>query len=138
MRHLFSAALAAMTLSTSADAAYDWKSVQIHGGGYVPGIAFHPKAGGPVYARTDVGGAYRLASNRSDWSPLNDASNNGDDMGSIAIGLDADDTNYVYLTGGLYLATAWGGGATFLFTLAPEGSGAVRDADPHGCVLVCQ
>ena len=114
MRHLLAAALTTLTLSTSANAAYDWKSVQIHGGGYVPGIAFHPTAGGPVYARTDVGGAYRLATNRNDWIPLNDAATNGDDMGSIAIGLDPDDTNYVYLTGGLYLATAWGGGATFL------------------------
>jgi hypothetical protein len=115
-RHLGVAAAAALALSaTRADAAYAWKSVQIWGGGYVPGVSFHPKAGGPVYARTDVGGAYRLDPRTgTSWIPLNDMFTDGNDMGSIAIGLDPDDTNYVYLTGGLYTALTWGGGGSFL------------------------
>ena len=36
MRHLIAVALTALTLTTSADAAYDWKSVQIHGMRLVP------------------------------------------------------------------------------------------------------
>jgi len=108
-------ALCIALLASQAQSAYNWKSVQIHGGGYVPGIAFHPKAGGPVYARTDVGGAYRLnPSNPKSWLPLNDGFTSGNDMGSIAIGLDPDDTNYVYLTGGLYLSVAWAGSGSFL------------------------
>jgi hypothetical protein len=114
MNSMRSAALAALALGLPTEAAYTWKNVQIHGGGYVPGIAFHPVAGGPAYARTDVGGAYRLAANKRDWIPLNDGFASGNDMGSIAIGLDETDTNAVYLTGGLYLSVAWAGGGSFL------------------------
>ena len=39
---------------------YVWKNVQMVGGGFVDGIIFHPTAKGVRYARTDMGGAYRL------------------------------------------------------------------------------
>jgi len=86
-----------------ANAQYTWKSVQIWGGGYVPGVAFHPAENGLTYIRTDVGGAYRLESDKRAWMPLNDMFTKGHDMGSIAIGLDAGNPNVVYVTGGLYL-----------------------------------
>ena len=107
--------LALLLGSVPAVAAYSWKSVQIWGGGYVPGIAFHPTANGPAYARTDVGGAYRLSpTNGKDWIPLNDMFTSGDDMSSLAIGLDPSDTNYVYLTGGTYTTLSWCNAASFL------------------------
>jgi xyloglucan-specific exo-beta-1,4-glucanase len=49
-----------------------WKSVNIGGGGgFVPGIVFHPKAEGVAYARTDIGGLYRLNADDS-WTALTD------------------------------------------------------------------
>ncbi|MDR0305326.1 MAG: hypothetical protein LBI42_00660 [Chitinispirillales bacterium] len=93
-------------------AAYNWNNVQIWGGGYVPGVAFHPTEEGLTYIRTDVGGAYRLESDKRTWRPLNDMFDNSNDMGSIAIGLDPGNPNTVYVTGGLYLPVSWCGSAS--------------------------
>lgn len=54
-------------------AAFSWKNVKIGGGGgFVPGIIFHPTAKGVAYARTDIGGLYRLNSDDS-WTPITDS-----------------------------------------------------------------
>lgn len=45
------------------------------GGGFTPGIVFNPSAKGVAYARTDIGGAYRLNSDDT-WTPLMDWANN--------------------------------------------------------------
>ena len=50
--------------------AYNWKSVQIVGGGFVDGIVFHPKEKGLCYCRTDIGGAYRRNEKNLKWEPL--------------------------------------------------------------------
>ncbi len=44
----------------SSTAAYSWRNVEIEGGGFVPGLVFHPRARNVLYARTDIGGAYRF------------------------------------------------------------------------------
>jgi hypothetical protein len=44
------------------------------GGGFVPGIVFNPSVKGLAYARTDIGGAYRLNSDDT-WTPLTDFAN---------------------------------------------------------------
>lgn len=44
------------------------------GGGFTPGIVFNPTEKGLAYARTDIGGLYRLNADDS-WTPLQDYAN---------------------------------------------------------------
>ncbi|EED24641.1 endoglucanase, putative [Talaromyces stipitatus ATCC 10500] len=90
--------------SAAVSQAYTWKNVKTGGGGgFVPGIVFNPSAKGVVYARTDIGGAYRL--NKDDtWTPLLDSVNNSNwhDWGIDAIATDPIDTDRLYLAVGMY------------------------------------
>ena len=65
--------LSLLVASASAvQAALSWQNVRIGGGGgFVAGIEFHPKSKGVAYARTDIGGLYRLNSDDS-WTPVTD------------------------------------------------------------------
>jgi xyloglucan-specific exo-beta-1,4-glucanase len=49
-----------------------WKNVEIGGGGMVTGLVVHPKVPNVVFARTDVGGAYRWSETTGSWTPLMD------------------------------------------------------------------
>jgi xyloglucan-specific exo-beta-1,4-glucanase len=53
-------------------AAYAWRNVQILGGGFVTGVTFSSTVKGLAYARTDIGGAYRLDPGSEKWVPLTD------------------------------------------------------------------
>lgn len=56
-----------------ARAAFSWSNVHIGGGGgFVPGIVFHPKTQGLAYARTDIGGLYRMNADES-WTAITDS-----------------------------------------------------------------
>jgi hypothetical protein len=57
---------------------YTWRNVTIHGGGYVPGIVFNTKEPNLIYARTDIGGAYRWDESAQRWIPLMDFINRDD------------------------------------------------------------
>lgn len=62
-----------LTAAVPIRAAFSWKNVNISGGGgFIPGIAFHPTAKGVAYARTDIGGLYRLNADDS-WTPITDS-----------------------------------------------------------------
>ncbi|HTF80404.1 MAG TPA: hypothetical protein VL947_01720, partial [Cytophagales bacterium] len=52
--------------------AYRWGSVAIGGGGFVSAIVTSKSQPNTMYARTDVGGAYRWDATTASWIPLND------------------------------------------------------------------
>lgn len=51
---------------------YLWKNVVVVGGGFVSCIITHPTTKGLMYARTDVGGAYRWNDQAKRWIPITD------------------------------------------------------------------
>ncbi len=85
---------------------YNWKSVAIHGGGFVTGIQFHPGVSGLMYCRTDIGGAYRWNPTNNTWVPLLDfigyPNNEWSLVSAESIGLDPQDTNRLYLSCGWF------------------------------------
>src|SRR3954470_14464434 len=58
--------------------AYNWRNVEVNGGGFVDGIVYNASQAGLVYARTDIGGAYRLNTVTKRWVPLTDWISSGD------------------------------------------------------------
>ena len=73
MKLFLSAAVWATALPSLCSAAFTWSNVKIGGGGgFVPGIVFNPTTKGVAYARTDIGGLYKLNSDDS-WTALTDA-----------------------------------------------------------------
>lgn len=50
-----------------------WRNARIDGGGFVTGLIPSSAPGGPLYARTDVGGAYRWLDETKRWLPITDA-----------------------------------------------------------------
>ena len=113
----YTTAKASVTLTVNAVAppAYTWKNAQIVGGGYVTGIVMHPGQQGLMYARTDVGGAYRWNSALQQWIPLTDwvTRSNSNLIGIESIGLDPSDPQQLYLAAGMY-AESWGSNGAML------------------------
>jgi len=89
--------------------AYSWRNAVIGGGGYVTGVEYHPRQAGLVYARTDVGGAYRRDTSGGSWLALNDGLEGSDNgfmkLGVLSLALDPSDAGRVYLACGQY--SAW-------------------------------
>ena len=106
-----------MTLTvTGPPPAYAWNNVKIVAGGYVTGLYFHPKQQNLMYARTDIGGAYRWGPNDSQWVPLLDFTSRANwwQMGVEAIGMDPTDPNKLYVAVGLYANENWDGNGAML------------------------
>jgi xyloglucan-specific exo-beta-1,4-glucanase len=103
------AVLSALPLAFAASQTYSWANVVTGGGGgFVPNIVFNPSVKGLAYARTDIGGAYRLNSDGETWTPLMDWVNNTNwnMLGCDALATDPVDTDRVYVV------------STFLFQCA--------------------
>lgn len=81
---------------------YHWDSVAIGGGGFVSGIIPSKSERGVVYARTDVGGAYRWDQNSARWIALNDWVSEPDIglLGIESLAVDPHNAANVYLLAG--------------------------------------
>ncbi|MDF2987927.1 MAG: xeg74 [Eubacterium sp.] len=84
--------------------AYTWNNVQMYGGGYVPGVIFNTAEKNLIYARTDIGGAYRWNESTQSWKCITDSvgwvdwNKNGVD----ALATDPVEPNRVYMATGTY------------------------------------
>jgi len=89
---------------------YVYKNVIIRAGGFVSGIVFSPTQKDLVYARTDVGGAYRSDDGGAHWIPITDQFGPRDSTytGIESIATDPSDPNKLYIAAGLY-TNQWGG-----------------------------
>ena len=88
----------------SATTGYTWRNVEIVGGGFVPGIVFNQSEPDLIYARTDIGGAYRWDPATERWIPLLDHVGWDDwgHSGVVSIATDPVDTDRVYAAVGTY------------------------------------
>lgn len=101
------AALLSSSLLTPAQAAqtYTWQNVVSGGGGgFVPGIIFNPTEQNLIYARTDIGGAYRWNQSTKKWIPLMDWIGTADWnlMGVVTFATDPVDPARLYIGAGTY------------------------------------
>jgi len=106
----------APALAATTGSATSYTSVKWGGGGYVPGLIYHPVNSSVMYARTDVGGAYRWNNSNGSWTPITDGIGFGGGEGRFhgveSLALDPTDDNKVYLTTGIS-TTSWDGSALY-------------------------
>ncbi|MGW1272747.1 RICIN domain-containing protein [Streptomyces sp. NPDC002491] len=94
---------------------YSWKNAQVVGGGYVTGLVFNPREKGLLYARTDMGGAYRWDTGAEQWIPLTDRFGEKDWnlLGIDSLATDPADPARLYLGAGTY-TNEWAGNGAIL------------------------
>jgi len=92
-------------LAATTGSATSYTSVKWGGGGYVTGLVYHPTSANVMYARTDVGGAYRWNNSNGSWTPITDGigfnGGEGSYHGVESIALDPTNDNKVYLVTGI-------------------------------------
>jgi hypothetical protein len=84
---------------------YTWRNVAIGGGGgFVPGIVFNTTEQNLIYARTDIGGAYRWDQSAGRWVPLLDwiGFDDWNLTGVDSLATDSVDPNRLYILAGTY------------------------------------
>ena len=87
---------------------YRWDNVAMGSGGFVTGVVTSKSERGVVYARTDVGGAYRYDSRNERWVGLNDWISEGDTglMGIDSLAVDPRNAAIVYMLAGTDYASS--------------------------------
>ncbi|MBT2539808.1 RICIN domain-containing protein [Streptomyces sp. ISL-44] len=103
------------TAETQAAGPYRWNNAQVVGGGYVTGLVFNPREKGLLYARTDMGGAYRWDSAAEQWIPLTDwvGEKDWNLLGIDSVATDPVDPDRLYLGAGTY-TNEWAGNGAIL------------------------
>lgn len=98
-----------------AAAPYKWKNAQVVGGGYVTGLIFNQRERGLLYARTDMGGAYRWDARAEKWTPLTDwlGEKDWNLLGIDSLATDPVDPDRLYLGAGTY-TNDWAGNGAIL------------------------
>lgn len=83
--------------------AYKWGNVSVGGGGFVSAIITSPAEEGLVYARTDVGGAYRWDETNQEWIPLLDWVDESQTsyLGVESLAIDPASPNRLYMLVGI-------------------------------------
>lgn len=86
---------------------YTWSNVAIGGGGYVTGMVYSEAEEHLVYARTDIGGAYRWTESEQRWVAITDhlGSDNWNLIGIESIAADPVEANRVYALCGTYMGS---------------------------------
>jgi photosystem II stability/assembly factor-like uncharacterized protein len=98
--------------ATAPSVKYNWKNVVVLGGGFVTGVIFSPAEKDLVYARTDVGGAYRWSPADKSWIALTDhLGRDSNNIGIESLAADPTDANKVYIATGTYTGSWVGNGA---------------------------
>lgn len=91
---------------------YAWSNVAMGGGGFVDGVVYNQTAPNLLYARTDVGGAYRWNAGNNTWIPITDSINA---PGVLSIATDPVNTNRVYIATGQY-TQSWAPNASIFYS----------------------
>ncbi len=97
--------LRAVHAATTSTQAYTWQNVVTGGGGgFVPNIIFNQKQKDLIYARTDIGGAYRWNPSTGTWTQLLNwvTPANWNELGVESLATDPVDPNRLYIAAGLY------------------------------------
>ncbi|MER7671793.1 RICIN domain-containing protein [Kitasatospora sp. NPDC096128] len=94
---------------------YAWRNAPVAGGGYVTGLVFNQKEKGLLYARTDMGGAYRWDTGAEQWIPLTDwiGQKDWNLLGIESLATDPVDPDRLYLAAGTY-TNDWAGNGAIL------------------------
>ncbi|MCC9137609.1 xyloglucanase [Pontibacter silvestris] len=102
---------------------YQWKNVQIQGGGFVTGVIYSPTEKDLVYARTDVGGAYRWNATNNNWVPITDHLGRSEQnyTGVLSLATDPSEPKRVYIAAGLY-TQSWAGTGAILASIDKGGT----------------
>eukprot|EP00727_Mastigamoeba_balamuthi_P001301 m51a1_g11168 putative xyloglucanase (854) ;mRNA; f:300524-303317 len=104
-------AACAATLGLCASQQYKFKPVYTGGGGgFIVDVVFHPKQKDLIYAKTDMGGAYRWEPTTSKWTQLFNflTADEWNWSGMESLALDPQDPNLLYVAGGTY-TNSWAG-----------------------------
>ncbi|MFG3224780.1 RICIN domain-containing protein [Kitasatospora sp. NPDC048194] len=94
---------------------YVWQNAPVAGGGYVTGLVFNQKEKGLLYARTDMGGAYRWDAGAEQWIPLTDwiGEKDWNLLGIESLATDPVAPDRLYLASGTY-TNDWAGNGAIL------------------------